>query len=730
MVRKEPALPEERTGTLQFSVDARHLRQLGRELVADSTTAVAELVKNAYDADATRVSVAFRDATANAGGKLTIEDDGQGMTLADIESSWMRISTPIKEREPRTVLFDRIRAGKKGIGRFAAESLGRRLLLSSTVAGSPEAVEVEFNWDREYEDGTDLEDIRNHYKIVIASKDEHWTRLEIHDLREAWTDKGLADLQKAVVLLQPPFPPSSARPRKRGRDPGFKVTIERDGNALEEHEGFEPFLDSATAVVSGRVDKRGRGTWAIESQRFDLEDTSTASKPLLTTGTFNFRAYYFIHDRTAIGSIGVALSREMGNLYGGVRLYRDGLRVPPFGDQGDDWLTLDLQYRRREKLFPISNNNWFGVVAISRDENLLLIDTASREGVIENDAFEELRGFVREGLIWGAQRVAAARNRKQTASGRRGTGETPASRARIVDEAFGRTGEAFQLAKTGNLRAAKRELAAAEQAIKKEARREDTRQQRETKRLLRELQVLRLLASLGTSIIVFSHEVRGVLSSLRSQISDIEEAAAESPSGSVLERIASLAQFTGSSLDTLSQLTSYIEGFASGTTRRILEPQPLHDVIEGFIKGVRPLLERRGVVVTWEVVPPHLRTCPMHRAELEAVLFNLLTNSIKAMDVEGQGDRAISVSAGLEDGAARIRFEDNGHGVNEKVRSTLFDAFVTTSPPGESMLGAGTGLGLKVVSDIVHEARGSVSLGDPGDGFSTCFVVRVPAMKG
>jgi len=177
MVRKEPALPEERTGTLQFSVDARHLRQLGRELVADSTTAVAELVKNAYDADATRVSVAFRDATANAGGKLTIEDDGQGMTLADIESRWMRISTPIKEREPRTVLFDRIRAGKKGIGRFAAESLGRRLLLSSTVAGSPEAVEVEFNWDREYEDGTDLEDIRNHYKIVIASKDEHWTRL-------------------------------------------------------------------------------------------------------------------------------------------------------------------------------------------------------------------------------------------------------------------------------------------------------------------------------------------------------------------------------------------------------------------------------------------------------------------------------------------------------------------------------------------------------------------------
>lgn len=718
-----------RSGTLQFSVDARHLRQLGRELVADRTTAVAELVKNSYDADATQVVVDFSGASSEPGGSLLVSDDGEGMTLADVQSRWMRISTPTKEAESRSDKFDRVRAGKKGIGRFAAESLGSELVLSSTVSGSPEAVEVTFFWDSEYEDGTELASVQNRYAIVSAPRDEHWTKLEIRGLRDPWSDEDIVDLQRVLVLLQPPFPLEIPSDTSKSRDPGFSVSIRRDGAPIEQHPGFESFLESATAVVRGSVDADGRGFWEVESRRFSLSEKRQSDKLVLTTGRFKFHAYYFVHERNAIGSIGVAISREMGNEYGGVRLYRDGLRVPPFGGPGDDWLTLNLQSRRRAILFPVATNNWFGIVAISRDDNLLVVDTASREGVIENEAFEELRAFVRDGLLWGAQQVAVARHRKVTASEKRGKAEKPASRVRILDAALERAESAVQLARAGKAREAKRELAEIEQSVRKEAKREDSRQQRETKRLLRELQVLRLLASLGTSIIVFSHEVRAVLNGLRSQISDIEEAVDGRPSRAVLKEVRGLAQLAGQEVDTLAELTAYIEGFASGTTRRTLEAQPLFDVVEGFVVGVRPLTEHRGVEVSWDVSPPHVRTGPMHRAELEAVLFNLLTNSIKAMDVEGQTARRISISAGLSDGMVKIRFEDNGHGVNEKLRPKLFEAFVTSSAPGEGVLGAGTGLGLKVVSDIVQEARGSISLADPSEGFSTCFEVRLPALK-
>jgi len=118
----------------------------------------------------------------------------------------------------------------------------------------------------------------------------------------------------------------------------------------------------------------------------------------------------------------------------------------------------------------------------------------------------------------------------------------------------------------------------------------------------------------------------------------------------------------------------------------------------------------------------------MNRSELEAVLFNLLTNAIKAVDSEGHDERRIKVSGTLDEDQVLIRFEDNGTGIGDDIRDRIFDPFVTSVPSGESVLGAGTGLGLKIVSDIAEEVRGSVRLGEPSEGYSTCLEFRVPAM--
>lgn len=195
-------------GFLYFTVDARHLRQLGRELVADRKTALAELVKNAYDADATRVWVDFIDPSE--GGVLEIRDNGEGMTLEVVREAWMRLSTAYKERQPLSACYRRIRAGQKGIGRFAAETLGRRLVLSSTTEGSSTCVVVEFDWVRFDELDVPLHEIGNTYRIEPASQEEHGTCLRIEGLWQAWGEEDRKGVRRVIQLLQPPFPIADA----------------------------------------------------------------------------------------------------------------------------------------------------------------------------------------------------------------------------------------------------------------------------------------------------------------------------------------------------------------------------------------------------------------------------------------------------------------------------------------------------------------------------------------
>ncbi|WP_370171234.1 ATP-binding protein [Sphingobium abikonense] len=94
---------------VRFTVDAGHIQRLGAELVGKQDTALSELIKNAYDADATKVVLTFTDYQ-QPGGTLVIEDDGSGMQDDVIRSSWMRISTASKVDQPLSPIYRRVRA--------------------------------------------------------------------------------------------------------------------------------------------------------------------------------------------------------------------------------------------------------------------------------------------------------------------------------------------------------------------------------------------------------------------------------------------------------------------------------------------------------------------------------------------------------------------------------------------------------------------------------------------
>src|ERR1041385_8847394 len=130
---------------VRFSVDAGIISRLGQELVARQETALGELIKNAYDADALEVDLTFENAE-KAGGRLEIIDNGLGMDRNQLIDGFMRLSSTEKLREPISPRYKRRRAGRKGIGRFAVERLGRRVQIITQKKEADKAYKVAIDW--------------------------------------------------------------------------------------------------------------------------------------------------------------------------------------------------------------------------------------------------------------------------------------------------------------------------------------------------------------------------------------------------------------------------------------------------------------------------------------------------------------------------------------------------------------------------------------------------------
>lgn len=714
------------SGDLTFGVDARHIRQLGQELVGDRTTALTELIKNAYDADATWVQLRFARAAQDQGGVLEVEDDGSGMTLEDLRSGWMRISTAAKELESVSPLYGRTRAGRKGIGRFATETLGRRLMLRTTTAGERWALIVEFDWEHGYPQGVDLHEVTNPYRTERAPASEHGTTLRIEGLYDAWDQRRRERVRKAVRLLQPPFPVAQVvLPEAAGEhppDPGFQVEVFLDDQAdVVDDDPYEDFVTAATARVRADIDADGRVRVAVGSDVLDIDIEDLLPSRYPDVGGFAIDAAYFIYNKEAIGGITLAVAREMRKIYSGMRVYRDGLRVMPYGEPGNDWLGLDqLAGARSGALVPVANANWFGQILISRVTNPALRDTASREGLVNNEAYAHLQEATRQALLWGAIEVGKVRQRKITTR----DPTSSSTRRQILAEAEEELKRAVGDELPPNLAARVTQIVSATLDASGEAAGvSDVAETRRIEALLTEIELLSILASLGTSIAVFSHEVRSTLTTLTAALEVLDRASERWDDG---ERTQLSVAREG--MEELQDLVGYIDAYVSASQRRTREPQALHRVLDQFVSRLSQNLAR-GVDFVWDVQPASLRTAPMARSELEAILINFLTNAIKAMDPEAHPERRARITARPSGKDVLLRFEDTGVGVDPAIRDNVFDPFVSDTRSSLSELGSGTGLGLKIVADIASANGGSVSLGEPSDGYTTSFELRLPRWR-
>ncbi len=732
-------LLDENEDAVRFSVDAFHINRLGLELVGKQETALSELIKNSYDADARLVSIEFRNHD-EAGGQLVIQDDGVGMDALTIKSSWMRLSTDAKIKSPISTRYGRKRAGKKGIGRFAVQRLGKELILETEIKGEKTGIRVRFDWDQKFKSGTDIGTIWNEIEYYKKEEKSHGTRLIINTLRDKWKENVIERVWKSVLLLQPPHKIATSKNKKtyEGKkyraDPGFRVII--NGITSEEQENKfsikNSFLNQSAAIITGTIDDKGRAKFRVVSKKLNLDETHKSDNIYSLAGKTKLQTSYFIYSPELMTGISVKAAAEMGHKYGGMRVYRDGFRVLPYGEQQDDWLLLAYDTGRRNLLVPANNQNFFGHLEVNEEDNPLLNETSSREGFIENEAFFELRDFSRECLEWAALKVAWARDRKQTASQKgfksKKRKEKKTTVQEIIEdldkqlsffsdrgqdkkshEAFKEVKEAFEDVKEKIITFGKEKEDEKEESLKYES-------------------MLRILASLGISLSIFSHEIKGAFDGVHTNIALLRKAIPDIKPNDIQKKIGERSTNVSKLIDKVFDLGGYISKLISRTNSRALKNVSLTNVIDGFSNQFGDYMQNYGIKFSVKVDPPGLRTCKIHRSEIDSVLFNFLTNAIKSLEASKQKERKINIEAYEEKGDVVLKFEDNGGGVDVGIQDKIFDAFFTTADQNkDEIAGIGTGLGLKIVSDIASSYGGNVRLAKATKNYNCCFEFRIPS---
>ncbi|MDO8268664.1 MAG: sensor histidine kinase [Moraxellaceae bacterium] len=718
---------------IRFSVDASHITRLGVELVSKQETAVAELIKNAYDADATTVDLIF-DRQEQKGGVLKVIDTGHGMSRQQLLNGFMRISTQDKVDEPMSVKYGRQRAGRKGIGRFAAQRLGERLVIETQRESEDFSLRLEIDWNQ-FERGRDLYLITNALQ-VRPRLPRVGTSLRIDGLRDAWSSAQILRSLRYVSELMQPFPLAMQDAAHANDDPGFKIAFYRMVNEkpVVIADDRRSVLSHAAAHISGEVNERGEPFISMGSSRFKIEfknrnlefeekikpRTGLTCKNYDALSGVKFSAHYFIQEELPTGS--KALVREVLNHSGGIRIYRNGFRVLPYGEQFDDWLGLQRSSALRGILPPHHNNNFLGFVEIHDVDGRKFEETASREGLLENDAFFQLQDFVFRALLAGVIEIARARGRKIFASDSGSKRDerlqkSPQEEAtEVADEIRRIAAGASASHEVGGGREQVRSGDAEELAKRIES------LGTKAEKVLAEVGMLRVLASLGLVIGEFTHEVRHTLAAISSTISGLGNDHEFSGSSGVSSLKASIT--------VLQSYMRYFDDAVVNNVRRDLGVHEVRDIVNDFSEVMESTLSKKGVTFTKKFNGYDLFVRPSHKSEWSSVLLNLFTNSLKAIDRAGVSGR-IHFEAKADSENVIVDFSDNGDGVPFESRERIFDAFYSTSAPTNVMSSdaeklTGTGLGLKIIRDIIEAMGGSIYLVEAESGFSTCFRIEVP----
>lgn len=832
-----------------FNIDSRLLLQLGEKLVTNRAVALAELVKNSYDADATNVLVSLENIK-NPGGTIKVKDNGSGMALSTFKQTWMRIATIDKDKNPISKKYKRQKAGEKGIGRFACRRLSKRLEIKSvavTEEGTKEELTAFFDWTS-FTPGSDVDKVPVKYSTIpVDNETPTGTTLILEDAKDFWDGWDIRRLRNELTELISPTTFKIGYESKEipsEYDPGFNLDFHCPEFPAKEDRLDESFFKNAWAKLTGNVDEKGIATYKVTVLNPIL---NKIEKSYERTETFKYlrntelENYFIVYDSRFFRGSEWALSKaqEIGRERGGIKVYADKFRVFGYGEKGDDWLKLDYDRARsisgvdkevseysevddRPGLRLFRNPALFGHVKYLKNDNPKLEITVNRERLVDNEAFVELYKFVRLGVDFATvlysnevtrfadlakekdkleeqvRKKAEEELRKKAEEERRRIEEqakkAEEEKKRAVERAINaelerkKAEEELKNAEEERRRAEierreleekerrkrdeiskknleeafskeKERLLAEEEARKKEKEQKrkeeeikfqiekerkkaeeirfisleeirktedelrklkDEEHKRKEEKLEREFSQLRVLASTGTLVLILNHELRGLVDAMELTNRNFSSVIKKLPSEEQ-EKYNKIIEIFNNRIEMVKEFGSFV-GLTIGVESREKKSWLILPIIKSVFSPFKWYLNEYGVDIKISM-PENLRTRKMYRSELASVFYNLMSNAAKA--VIGTNDRRIEVSGFEEDNLIHILFLDSGRGLDKIHWDEVFEPFITYSEP-DLKFGVGTGLGLKIVRDIINEYDGNVQFINPPDNWRTCVEIILP----
>jgi signal transduction histidine kinase len=755
---------------LGFSVDTQLFRELGELLVGRDSTALVELIKNSYDADATTVTVYGEHLDDPNRGVIRVSDNGSGMTEADFKNGFLRIASRMKVDGDRySSRLRRRYTGAKGIGRLAAHKLARVIEVETRATGSDsERIVASIDWDA-------VEQVRT-FDLVHSTRaiqlgrepsqsgTSHGTTITLRRLRRKWTPSELARFVGEVQLYSPPrllvdpvergLTASSLlieRPdvRDSGTD-GAAFDVELMGEFDSGDDYWVALADAASWIVeidcrSGARDTvvRVSPTDRMLNERPWLGPVDVAVPRSLDATSLAFQSRIFVREGALKGPAAV---RTWGAATSGIRIYMEGFRVLPYGEPGNDWLEIDAEYTRRrrvlsslkgldddeilsgvdEGLSRLPAQAYLGGVFLRERDSAALRMLVNREGFVPDAPFLELTDITRTAIdILTRVRAASSRRKKELESeGKLRAVEIPesnnqqpevvlsgalASAARAAAEARSKLASSNSPpAVLESLETLDRALSAATVA---------------KGRLDEDRQMTLVLASVGLQMSSFNHEVIGLVGMARAMETGLEGILRDDELAARLRRELTFhLRSLGDLRRSLERQASYLVDIVSLDSRRRRSRQKAAEIFGSASRLFGGELEKRAIDMSVDI-SDDLRTPAMFKAELVAVFSNLLSNAIKAAGSGG----VIRASGRRAGRGGVIRIENTGTSVSLSNSERWFRPFESTTAAIDPALGQGMGLGLPITRALLESYSSTIKFVDPSDGFATAIELEFPS---
>ncbi len=707
------------------------MQMLGRDAISSPATGVVELVKNAYDADAQQVDVMFAPGETEM--EMIISDNGDGMTRSDIEEKWLVISTGNKQRSPLTTK-GRKKVGEKGIGRLVLDRLATHTKLATQHQGEGTRTEIFIEWSKYEVESGDLGDITHPIQTSHAGASrESGTTITLSGLRDEWTRVDFVKLRNELSLLVPPFSDTE-------RDFSISLHCPYDDLSGPIHttmiEAAEMTLEadlSSSGTITTTITNRSSDSMSFTDEWRDaFGDVAPGTFPLC--GPIRTTLHLYLRQATEISDAMMTKRHVVQFLdrFQGIRVYRDGFWVRPYGEPGEngDWLSLNARRVGSpggvgSAGYRIAGNQIVGEVHITKEDNMSLYDQTNREGLVDNVALNDLRKF----MLFLVQKLERYRvtQHQQSAKIPRQKPDEVIERFRPKIETVKKTLErAIEGADAPSLFPETPPVTELRDALKSmnEMAADLAGVAGTVSAVQTEQQLLHGLATTGIAMVAFGHETAQPVTSILNRVT-MSRRSIDDTSGSKLDdlrRHVEVIEFEAQKVQAWGQ-------YALGSMKRDRRQRKklnVNEIITNLTRSFQQFFESKGIRVDLEGLAETNPSFLGFQMDLEAIVVNLLTNAVEALRFTEPDQKQIRVrSAILPEGVVQIQFADSGRGIPEVNASDIFNPMFSTRVDASGRP-VGTGMGLAIVKSVLTNYEGKVEVECVSDLGGAQFTILFP----